>query len=69
VRPDYREINAQVVHDVLHRLEKAFAACFRRVKAGARPSYPRFQGMDRSTSFTYHRSASTVDMAGMVAQH
>src|SRR5215469_5908543 len=39
VRPEYREINAQVLQDVLHRLDKAFAAFFRRLQAGARPGY------------------------------
>src|SRR5215469_7505849 len=53
VRPDYHEINAQVLQDVLHRLDKAFAAFFRRVKAGEHPGYPRFQGTDRYNSFTY----------------
>jgi putative transposase len=53
VRPEYRDINAQVLQDVLHRLDKAFAAFFRRVKAGEQPGYPRFQGTDRYTSFTY----------------
>jgi putative transposase len=41
MRPEYAEINAQVVQDVKHRLERAFAACFRRVQAGERPGYPR----------------------------
>src|SRR6516225_4172679 len=53
VRPDYRDINAQVLQDVLHRLDKAFAAFFRRVQAGEQPGYPRFQGQDRYNSFTY----------------
>jgi putative transposase len=53
VRPDYRDINTQVLQEVLHRLDKAFAAFFRRVKAGERPGYPRFQGTDRYNSFTY----------------
>jgi putative transposase len=53
VRPEYREINAQVVQDVLHRLDKACAAFFRRVTAGEQPGYHRFQGRDRYTSFTY----------------
>jgi putative transposase len=53
VRPEYREINAQVLQDVLHRLEKACAACFRRLQAGEHPGYPRLQGTDRSTSCTY----------------
>ena len=47
VRPDYRDLNAQVLQDVLHRLDKAFAAFFRRLQAGARPGSPRLQGTDR----------------------
>jgi putative transposase len=53
VRPEYRDINAQVLQDVLHRLDRAFQAFFRRVKAGEQPGYPRFQGKDRYDSFTY----------------
>ncbi len=52
-RPEYRDLNAQVLQDVLLRLEKAYQAFFRRVKAGEQPGYPRFQGKDRYTSFTY----------------
>src|SRR5215831_5974581 len=52
VRPEYRDLNAQVLQDVLHRLDRAFQAFFRRVKAGEQPGYPRFQGKDRYTSFT-----------------
>jgi putative transposase len=52
-RPEYCDINAQVLQDVLHRLDKAFHAFFRRVKAGEQPGYPRFQGKDRYASFTY----------------
>jgi putative transposase len=53
IRPEYRDINAQVLQDVLHRLDKAFAAFFRRVKAGEKPGYPRFLGKQRYNSFTY----------------
>jgi putative transposase len=52
VRPEYAEIYAQVLQDVLHRLDRAFAACFRRLQAGDQPGYPRSQSADRSTSFT-----------------
>src|SRR6516225_1468246 len=52
VRPEYREINAQVVQDVLHRLDKAFTAFFRRLQAGARPGSPHLQGKDRYNSCT-----------------
>jgi hypothetical protein len=50
VRPDYRDRNAQVLQEVVHRLDRAFAACFRRVQAGEQPGYPRLQGTDRSSS-------------------
>ena len=53
VRPEYRDINAQVLQDVLTRLDRAFQRFFARVKAGETPGYPRFQGMGRYTSFTY----------------
>jgi putative transposase len=53
VRPDYNDINAQVLQDVLHRLDRACAAFFRRVQAGERLGYPRLQGTDRYSSFTY----------------
>ena len=47
VRPEYRDLNAQVLQDVLHRLDTAFQAFFRRVQAGEQPGYPGFQGSDR----------------------
>jgi putative transposase len=42
-----------VLQDVLTRLDRAFQAFFRRVKAGETPGYPRFQGPARYNSFTY----------------
>ena len=53
VRPEYRDLNAQVLQGVLHRLDRAFAAFFRRLQAGAQPSDPRLQGKGRYNSFTY----------------
>jgi putative transposase len=50
--PEDAEINAQVLQDVLLRLERTFAAFFRRVQAGETPGYPRFQSAGRYTSFT-----------------
>jgi putative transposase len=53
IRPEYQEIGAHVLQDVLRRLDKAYKAFFRRVKNGERPGYPRFAGRDRYDSFTY----------------
>jgi putative transposase len=52
VRPEYRDIHSQVLQDVLARLDRAFQAFFRRVKAGETPGYPRFKGANRYNSFT-----------------
>lgn len=41
-RPEYQDIASHVLQDVLLRLDKAFAAFFRRVKQGEIPGYPRF---------------------------
>ena len=47
------QIFSQVSQDVLKRVDKAFKAFFRRVKAGEKPGYPRFKGQGRYKSFTY----------------
>ena len=52
VQPEYRDIHSQVLQDVLTRLDRAFHAFFRRVKAGQTPGYPRFHGANRYTSVT-----------------
>ncbi len=51
--PAYQDIYSQVLQDVLRRLDKAFAAFFRRIRNGEKPGYPRFQGQGRYDSFTY----------------
>jgi putative transposase len=43
----------QVLQDVVLRVDRAFQAFFRRVKAGETPGYPRFHGRDRYHSFSY----------------
>ena len=51
--PEYAEVNAQVLQDVILRVDRAFQAFVRRVQAGEEPGYPRFQGTGRYNSFTY----------------
>jgi putative transposase len=53
IREEYQDIHSQVLQDVLRRVDKAMKAFFRRVKAGEKPGYPRFQGRNRYDSFTY----------------
>jgi putative transposase len=51
--PEYAEVNAQMLQDVVLRVDRAFQAFFRRVQAGETPGYPRFHGRDRYNSFTF----------------
>jgi len=51
--PEYAQVNAQVLQDVILRVERAYQAFFRRLKAGEQPGYPRFQGRNRYNSFSY----------------
>jgi len=48
-----QEGHAQAMQDAQKRVDLAFRAFFRRVKAGQKPGYPRFRGTDRYDSFTY----------------
>jgi putative transposase len=51
--PEYTEVHSQVLQGVLLRAGRTFQAFFRRVKNGETPGYPRFQGKERSHSFSY----------------
>jgi putative transposase len=64
--PEYGEVNAQVLQDVLLRLDRAFQAFLRRVQAGEEPGYPRFQGRDRYNSFTYPQYEGGAVLDGSV---
>ncbi len=50
---NFQGVFAQVLQDVLRRLDKTFKAFFRRVKNGEEPGYPRFKGKGRYDSLTY----------------
>jgi putative transposase len=50
--PEYAEVNAQVLQDVVLRVDLAFQAFFRRLREGQTPGYPRFHGRNRYNSFT-----------------
>jgi putative transposase len=57
-------VHSQVLQDVLVRLDLAFKAFFRRVKAGEEPGYPRFRGRDRYNSFCYPQAPSGCKLNG-----
>jgi putative transposase len=51
--PEYTEVNAQVLQDVVLRVDRAFQAFLLRIREGQTPRYPRFRGRDRYNGFTY----------------
>jgi len=54
-------VHSQVLQNVAVRLDLAFKAFFRRVKAGEAPGYPRFRGYGHYDSFCYPQSGHKVD--------
>src|SRR5258706_883618 len=61
--PEYAEVHAHVLQDVILRVERTYAAFFRRVKNGETPGFPRFHGRDRYHSFTFpeYRNGAVLD--------
>ena len=63
-QPSLREVHSQVLQNVAVRVDLAFKAFFRRLKAGEKPGYPRFRGVGRYDSFTYPQSGFRVEEDG-----
>ena len=49
-RPEFDDVPIRVQRGALRRIDKAFAAFFRRCKAGEKPGYPRFKSSDHFSS-------------------
>ncbi|EFH84737.1 RNA-guided endonuclease InsQ/TnpB family protein [Ktedonobacter racemifer] len=60
IREEYKDIHSQVLQDVLRRVEKTFKDFFKRVKAGKKPGYPRFQGRSHYDSFCYPQAGFSI---------
>lgn len=52
-RPELVELGSHALQETLRRLDRAFQAFFRRVKAGQSPGFPRFRACRRFSGFTY----------------
>ncbi len=63
-RQTLQNVHSQVLQNVAVRLDLAFQAFFRRVKAKENPGFPRFRGAGRYDSFTFPQSGF-----GVVGQH
>ena len=55
------QMNCTAMRDPLRRLDRAFAAFFRRVKAGTKAGYPRFRAARRYDSLTWANGWALVD--------
>jgi len=60
-RESLKAVHSQVLQNVAVRLDLAFKALFRRVKAGEKAGYPRFRGEHRYDSFTFPQTGFKVD--------
>ena len=62
---ELQSVHSQVLQNVAVRVDLAFKAFFRRVKAGEDPGYPRFKGQDWYDSFTYPQSGFALTEHGL----
>jgi putative transposase len=62
--PFYARINFSSAQATMRRLDKAYNAFFRRVKAGKRPGFPRFKGRDRFDSVAFPRYGDGIKLNG-----
>lgn len=60
-RPTLSKVYSQVLQNVTERVDLAFKAFFRRLKAGEEPGHPRFKSLGRYDSMTYAQSGFKVD--------
>jgi putative transposase len=60
-KPELTQVYSQVLQNVTERVELAFQAFFRRVKAGEEVGYPRFKGYGIYDSFTYTQTGFKLD--------
>src|SRR5262249_41610796 len=62
--PYFARINFSSAQATMRRLDKAFAAFFRRIKAGEDPGYPRFKGRDRFDSIEFPAYGDGIRLIG-----
>lgn len=65
--PELSGVYSQVLQNVAVRVDLAFDAFFRRVKAGETPGFPRFKGKGQYDSITYPQSGFGVVPSGQEA--
>ncbi len=59
--PEYKNVDAQTLQDVLEKLDKTYQSFFRRLKGGQKAGFPRFKGRDRYNSFKLKQTSWSLD--------
>lgn len=62
VRPELHEVPAQVLQDVVKRVDRAYDDFFRRVENGEVPGYPRFKSRSRYDSMTFKQYGNSFQV-------
>lgn len=65
-KSELSQVYSQVLQNVQERVDLAFKAFFRRVKAGEKPGYPRFRGYGWYDSFTFKQYGFTLCDNGLL---
>ena len=65
-KPELAQVHSQVLQNAQARVDLAFQAFFRRVKAGDKPGAPRFKGHGRYDSFTFKQSGFRLSEPGLL---
>jgi len=60
-KTELKNVHSHTLQDVTMRVDLAFQAFFRRVKAGEKPGYPRFKGKGWYDSITYLQSVFSLN--------
>jgi putative transposase len=63
-KPDLKRVHSMVLQDITMRVDLAYQAFFRRVKAGEDPGYPRFKGYGRYDSMCFPQYGNGVTLDG-----
>ncbi len=57
---ELRDVHSQILQDVVKRVDLAFQAFFRRVKAGETAGFPRMKGVGQYDSFTFTQGGYAI---------
>jgi putative transposase len=69
VRPELCEVPAQVLQDVMKRVDRAYDDFFRRIEEGQMPGYPRFKSRFRYAALTFKQYGNSFNVLTASKKH